>query len=51
MKRLLRFEQNVREQTEKLTKQLDETRRDLHLSPENIEAVVHIALDSRASRN
>jgi superfamily II DNA or RNA helicase len=45
VKRLLRFEQNVREQTERLTNQLDETRRDLHLSPENIEAVVHIALD------
>jgi superfamily II DNA or RNA helicase len=45
VKRLLRFEQNVREQTERLTKQLDETRRDLHLSPANIEAVVQIALD------
>jgi len=45
VRRLLRFEQNVREQTERLTNQLDETRRDLHLSPDNIEAVVHIALD------
>lgn len=45
VKRLLRFEQNVRDQTERLTNQLDETRRDLHLSPNNIESVVHIALD------
>ena len=45
VKRLLRFEQNVREQVQRLTQQLDETRRELHLSPDNIEAVVHIALD------
>ncbi|MEQ1947247.1 MAG: DISARM system SNF2-like helicase DrmD [Bryobacteraceae bacterium] len=45
VKRLLRFEQNVREQTERLKKQHEETRRELHLTPANIESVVHIALD------
>lgn len=45
VKRYLRFEQNIHEQVQRLTEQLDQTRRDLHLSPENIEAVVQIALD------
>lgn len=45
VKRYLRFEQNIRDQVQRLTEQLDETRRDLHLSPENIEAVVQIALE------
>ncbi len=45
VKRLLRFEQNVREQVQRLAQQLDETRRDLHLTPANIDAVVQIALD------
>jgi Helicase conserved C-terminal domain len=45
VKRLLRFEQNVRDQVLRLSQQLDETRRSLHLTPGNIEAVIHIALD------
>ncbi|MGA2329816.1 MAG: DISARM system SNF2-like helicase DrmD [Bryobacteraceae bacterium] len=45
VKRLLRFEQNIRELSRRHVEQLDETRRDLHLTPANIEAVVHIALD------
>lgn len=44
VKRLLRFEQNIRELSKRHAEQLDETRRDLHLTPANIEAVVHIAL-------
>jgi hypothetical protein len=45
VKRLLRFEQNIRELSRRHADQLDETRRDLHLTPANIEAVVRIALD------
>jgi len=45
VKRLLRFEQNIRELSRRHADQLDETRRDLHLTPANIESVVHIALD------
>ena len=45
VKRLLRFEQNIRELSRRHAEQLDETRRDLHLTPANIESVVHIALD------
>lgn len=45
VKRLLRFEQNIRELSRRHAEQLDETRRDLHLTPANIAAVVHIALD------
>lgn len=45
VKRLLRFEQNIRELSRKHSDQLDETRRMLHVTPANVEAVVHIALD------
>jgi ERCC4-related helicase len=45
VKRLLRFEQNIRELSRRHAEQLDETRRDLHLTPNNIESVVHIALE------
>ena len=45
VRRLLRFEQNIRELSRRHAEQLDETRRDLHLTPTNIEAVVQIALD------
>ena len=45
VKRLLRFEQNIRELSRRHAEQLEETRRDLHLTPANIEAVVHIALE------
>lgn len=44
VRRLLRFEQNIREISRRHAEQLEETRRDLHLTPDNIEAVVHIAL-------
>jgi len=45
VKRLLRFEQNIRELSRRHAEQLNETRRDLHLTATNIESVVHIALD------
>lgn len=45
VKRLLRFEQNVRELSRRHAEQLEETRRDLHLTSANIEKVVHIALE------
>jgi superfamily II DNA or RNA helicase len=45
VKRLLRFEQNVRELSRKHAEQLAETRRGLHLTPANIEGVVQIALE------
>lgn len=44
VKRLLRFEQNVRELSRRHAEQLAEARRDLHLTPGNIEGVVQIAL-------
>jgi hypothetical protein len=44
VRRLLRFEQNIRELSRRHAEQLEETRRNLHLTPANIEAVVHIAL-------
>jgi hypothetical protein len=44
VRRMLRFEQNVRERIRRLQDQLQETRRELRLAPENIESVVHIAL-------
>ncbi len=45
VRRLLRFEQDVRKLSRQHAQQVDETRRELHLSPANVEAVVHIALD------
>ena len=45
VRRLLRFEQNIRELSRRHAEQLDETSRHLHLTPAHIEAVVHIALD------
>jgi ERCC4-related helicase len=44
VRRLLKFEQNLREQIERLTGQIHETRRELRLAPDNIESVVTIAL-------
>ena len=44
VKRLLRFEQNVRELSRRHAEQLAEARRDLHLTPGNIEGVVQLAL-------
>ena len=45
IRRLLRFERNLREQIERHMDQLHETRNELRLSPENIQSVVEIALD------
>lgn len=45
VRRLLRFERRLREQLEKLYEQLQETRHDLRLSPENVQAVVAIGLE------
>jgi hypothetical protein len=45
VRRLLKFEQKVREQIEKLREQLQETRRALRLSPENIRSVVTVGLE------
>jgi SNF2 family DNA or RNA helicase len=44
VRRMLKFERKLREQLEKLSNQLHETRRDLRLSPENIENVVQTGL-------
>ncbi len=44
-KRLLRFERDLREQVGKLHKQLQDSREELHVSPENVQAVVSVALD------
>ena len=41
---MLKFERDLRQQLEKLHDQLQETKRDLRLSPENIQKVVEIAL-------
>lgn len=45
IKRLLRFERNLREQIERHMEQLHATRNELRLSPENIQSVVEIALE------
>jgi superfamily II DNA or RNA helicase len=45
VRQLLKFEQRIREQIEKLREQLQETKRTLRLSPENIESVVSIGLE------
>jgi ERCC4-related helicase len=42
---LLKFERKLREQVQALHMQLQESRRELHLSPENVHAVVTIALE------
>jgi superfamily II DNA or RNA helicase len=44
VRRMLKFEIKVREQIERLREQLNETRRTLRLTPENIESVVSIGL-------
>lgn len=44
-KALLRFERQLKEQLERLRKRLAETRSELRLTPENLEAVVSVALD------
>jgi ERCC4-related helicase len=45
VRRMLKFERQVREQIQKLREQLNETRQHLRLTPENIEAVVKIGLE------
>lgn len=45
VKRLLRFGQNIRELSRKHSDQLEETRRTLHVTPANIQAVARIALE------
>ena len=41
---LLKFEQNLEERIRRLSEQLTDTKRTLHLAPENVHAVVEIAL-------
>lgn len=45
VRRMLKFERQIRVQIEKLREQLQETRKSLHLTPDNIESVVKIGLD------
>jgi superfamily II DNA/RNA helicase len=45
VRQLLKFEQKIRDQIEKLREQLQETKRTLRLSPENTESVVSIGLE------
>lgn len=44
VRRMLKFERKLQDQIEKLRQQLQETKNELHLSPENIQAVVEVAL-------
>ena len=44
VRRQLKFERNLREQVERLSQQLTESRQSLRLAPENIAAVVGVAL-------
>jgi superfamily II DNA or RNA helicase len=45
VRRLLKFERKLREQMEKLAAQLDETKRELNLTPQHVENVVRVALE------
>lgn len=45
VRRMLKFERQVRERIEQLREQLSETRRNLRLTPENIESVVRVGLE------
>ena len=45
IRKLLKFERDLKAQIDALVEQLRETRKDLHLSPGNIQTVVEIALD------
>jgi superfamily II DNA or RNA helicase len=45
LRSLLKFERRLKEQIEKLHEQLQESRRELNLTPENVQAVVEIALE------
>ncbi|MDP9476027.1 MAG: DISARM system SNF2-like helicase DrmD [Actinomycetota bacterium] len=45
VRRLLRFERRLAEQLERMREQLDETKRELGLSPESVRSVVEVGLD------
>lgn len=45
LRSLLKLERKLREQIGRLREQLEESRRELYLSPENVQAVVEIALE------
>jgi SNF2 family DNA or RNA helicase len=45
LRSLLKFERKLREQIERLHEQLQESRRELYLTPENVQAVIEIALE------
>jgi superfamily II DNA or RNA helicase len=45
VRRVLKFERKLREQMERLSSQLDETKRELNLTPEHVENVVRVALE------
>lgn len=45
VRRILKFERKLREQMEKLAAQLDETKRELNLTPEHVENLVRVALE------
>ena len=44
-RRLLRVNRDLRERVQRLHEKLQESQRDLHITPENVEAAVHIALE------
>lgn len=44
-RKLLRIERDIRAQLDKLHEQLKDSKRELHVAPENIKAVVDVALD------
>lgn len=44
VRRTLKFERNLHQQVVRLKERLDESKRELHLSPENVQAVVETAL-------
>src|SRR5438874_1612952 len=45
VRKLLKFERDLKKQIDQLMAQLDETQRDLRLEPENIQQVVEVALE------
>lgn len=45
VRRLMKFERDLAKQIKQLMDQLQETKRELHLSPENIQKVVEVALE------
>ena len=44
-RRMLKFDRQIKDQLKKLHDQLDDTRRELHLDPENIRAIVRVGLE------